>query len=111
MIVQILGEVNYPITLDPTVWIFDKRKIVFEQLFDPSKQKQREEKKNKEETKTFNAKRTSIDKHIERESEQVLLSNSYAMPLGEFLEHAKIKEEANYAIIKTTFGEIGRASC
>ncbi len=35
-IVTIDGEVNYPITLDPTIWIFDKRtfpiQVVFPQI-------------------------------------------------------------------------------
>ncbi|WP_345739397.1 hypothetical protein [Virgibacillus salarius] len=33
MIVPINGKVAYPITLDPTVWIFDDRKIELEKAF------------------------------------------------------------------------------
>ncbi len=33
MIVPIVGNVTYPITLDPTVWIFDDRKILLEEAF------------------------------------------------------------------------------
>ncbi|OJF17340.1 MAG: hypothetical protein A6D91_10295 [Bacillaceae bacterium G1] len=33
MIVTIDGDVNYPITLDPTVWIFDKRKFPIQVVF------------------------------------------------------------------------------
>lgn len=105
MIVQIKGEVNFTITLDPTVWIFDKRKIAFKDLFDPNKQKQRNIERNKHREKSFNGKKQPVDEHFERESEEQLLSNSYAMPIEEFLNHAEIKEEANYAIIKTSFGE------
>ncbi len=33
MIIIIDGEVNFPITLDPTVWIFDKRKFPIQVVF------------------------------------------------------------------------------
>ncbi len=33
MIIQIKGNVKYPITLDPSVWIFDDRKILLEDAF------------------------------------------------------------------------------
>src|SRR5690625_2627061 len=33
VIVQLAGNVGYPITLDPTVWIFDDRKVLFEEAF------------------------------------------------------------------------------
>lgn len=33
MIVQLKGNVQFPITLDPTVWIFDDRKIKLEEAF------------------------------------------------------------------------------
>lgn len=32
-IIQIDGAVNYPVTLDPSVWIFDKRKFPIQDLF------------------------------------------------------------------------------
>src|SRR5690625_6189198 len=33
VIVQLAGNVGYPITLDPTVWIFDDRKVLLEEEF------------------------------------------------------------------------------
>lgn len=33
LIIQIKGNVKYPITLDPSVWIFDDRKILLEDAF------------------------------------------------------------------------------
>lgn len=38
MIVQLKGNVQFPITLDPTVWIFDDRKIKLEEAFLPDKE-------------------------------------------------------------------------
>ena len=32
MIIQLTGNVRYQITLDPSTWIFDDRKIVLEDL-------------------------------------------------------------------------------
>lgn|SRR5690625_1801729 len=100
MIVQIKGKVKFAITLDPTVWIFDKRKIVFEDLFDPEKQKQRELDKNNSEE-SFNAKNPPV----KRERSEVLLNNSYAMPIENFLANAEIESDATYAVIQTTFGD------
>ena len=31
MIVQVNGNVKFPITLDPSVWIFDDRKVLLEE--------------------------------------------------------------------------------
>lgn len=36
MLVFVKGKVNFPITLDPTIWIFDDRKLLLEQAFDPA---------------------------------------------------------------------------
>src|SRR5690625_2393412 len=38
MIVQIKGKIKFPITLDPSVWIFDDRKIVLEEAFTEQKE-------------------------------------------------------------------------
>ncbi|HLS20175.1 MAG TPA: hypothetical protein VK056_00745 [Bacillota bacterium] len=104
MIVQIKGKVKYAITLDPTVWIFDKRKIVFEELFDQEKQKQRELERHKKEE-AFNAKNPPVNRNIKRERGEELLANSYAMPIEEFLANAEVESDATYAVIQTTFGD------
>lgn len=105
MIVQIKGHVKYPITLDPTVWIFDDRKIIFEELFNPEKQKERAKTKKQQPQSFANAKKPPVNQdHIDKNRKN-LLKNSYAMPIAEFLSNAEVKEQVTSAIIQTKFGE------
>ncbi|MDY0408070.1 hypothetical protein [Paracerasibacillus soli] len=46
MIVQLTGNITYPITLDPTVWIFDDRKIKLEEAFNEKDKLKLKEKSN-----------------------------------------------------------------
>jgi|SRR5690625_2133507 len=105
MIVQIKGEVKFPITLDPTVWIFDDRKILFEELFDEEKQKQCDTKQKYKPQSYANAKKPPVDRDNIDKNRKDILKNSYAMPIAEFLPHAEVKESVTSAILQTKFGE------
>src|SRR5699024_11678665 len=100
-------------TLDPSVWIFDDRKILFEDAF---------------QTKTSNDNETSSDieraamrwnravypdhikppvnRSISRMEGKEILKNSYVIPLRDFIENADIKSGSANAILETTTGEV-----
>lgn len=113
MIVQLTGNVNYNITLDPTVWIFDDRKILFEEAF-------KEESANPKNTgdeldraaDRFNREvyrasvKPPVNKSITKFEREKILKNSYVMPLQEFLSHAEIKSDSKDATLTTKNGQI-----
>ena len=111
-IIPITGKVNFQITLDPSVWIFDDRKVDFNTYFKP----QRETADELEEyTK-------SVSKHWDREimegaifpptlksekkfEKQKLIEGSFGISLKPFLLNAGIHEEAKTAVIQHKEGE------
>lgn len=113
MIVQLTGNVNYNITLDPTVWIFDDRKILFEEAFNERAEKNENtvdelekaaERFNKEVYRT--SVKPPVNKSITKFEREKILKNSYVMPLEEFLLHAEIKPDSKDATLTTTNGPI-----
>ncbi|MFD1450641.1 MULTISPECIES: hypothetical protein [Oceanobacillus] len=88
MIVMIKGNVGYPITLDPTVWIFDDRKIELEKAFI-----EREE--NKDSESIFQ--KPPVNRSISKMEGEEYLKNSYVIPLHDFLNNAEPKPNAKEA--------------
>ena len=106
-IISVIGKVKFPITLDPSVWIFDERKLELTTFFD--------EKKNivnelEEYTK-------SISKHWDREIiegaivppvektekkfvKELLLTGTFGIPFEPFLQNAEPYEEAKMVVIE-----------
>lgn len=105
MIVLIKGKVKFPITLDPSVWIFDDRKILFDDLFDVDKLNTYERAQEKILEKQANAKVPPINQNKIDKDRKAILTKSYAMPLAEFLAHAEIEDDATHAILHTSFGD------
>ncbi|TXL67564.1 hypothetical protein FHP05_00670 [Cerasibacillus terrae] len=112
MIVPIVGNVTYPITLDPTVWIFDDRKILLEEAFLHTS-----EKEMTEEEKYKNAIQNNdwyhhehikppVNKSISKKEREEALKNSYVMPIHHFLEHAEINSDAKNVSLETNKGNI-----
>jgi hypothetical protein len=108
MIMPINGEVNYTITLDPTVWIFDDRKVDLDTYFEETNVEHDE---LEEYTK-------NISKHWSREIQEgatypptlktekkylkeKILTGTFAIPFLPFLENAEPKEGASKLIINT----------
>lgn len=88
MIVMIKGKVKYPITLDPTVWIFDDRKIKLEEAFELKEDKQ-------EEYSGFQ--KPPVNRSISKMEGEEFLKNSYVMPLNDFIHNAEPTSEAKTA--------------
>jgi hypothetical protein len=107
-IVMIKGKVSYTITLDPSVWIFDDRKIDLDTFFQSSKIEKNElEEYTKE-----------ISSHWDREimegatlpptiktekkyMKEIMLTGSFGIPLKPFLMNASPNDDAQKMIIIT----------
>ncbi len=111
MIVTITGNVTYPITLDPTVWIFDDRKVLFETLFsEPSTTYEEEDKqieKNFTPEEQYSQRvKPPVNKSINRFEREKILKNTYAMSLSHFISHAEVSKDATQAILETSEGQV-----
>lgn len=108
MIVQVKGNVKFPITLDPTVWIFDDRKILLEEAFIVRKEEEDKDADAKKTAEMFDQEvyfETKINppvrNSIKRFDKNKVLSESYVMPLKPFLTGAEINEDAKTARLVT----------
>src|SRR5690625_94189 len=108
MIIPIEGNVTYPITLDASVWIFDERKIIFEDAFTNSKKPKKEKEENyiKEAAERLNRAydprvKQNINRNLNKQEQEDALTYSYVMPIKPFLEHTEPNENAKIAHIIT----------
>ncbi|WP_034740644.1 hypothetical protein [Halalkalibacter wakoensis] len=97
------GEVGHPLTIDPTVWIFDERKVDLDTYFDEIKTRDDEEtayKKaisaqwDKEITEGSAPPRPNSNGNEIKYEKQKLINGSFGMPLKPFLVNAEPKETA-----------------
>jgi len=113
MIVQIQGNVKFPITLDPTVWIFDDRKMTFDQVFHPEKAKAEEEEEDEIKRKSLRFTREvyqqklnpPVNKSIRRQEKEQILKGTFLMPLKPFLHTSEPDSEVKEAALVTDEGE------
>ncbi|WP_249869903.1 hypothetical protein [Oceanobacillus saliphilus] len=108
MIVPITGKVSYSITLDPTVWIFDDRKILLEEAFSVQVSETEENNELEKLSERFNREvletkmnRPPVNRSISKLEGEKILKNSYVMPLQDFISNAEIKPEAQDATLVT----------
>lgn len=101
MIVPIIGNVKYPITLDPSVWIFDNRKIKFENAFKTGIEtlEAEEELTAAEQFNREIFQFTNENPPINKFDSEEILKNSYVMPIKSFLETAEVHKNAASATI------------
>lgn len=106
-----MGNVKFPITLDPTVWIFDDRKILLEEAFSTEKHTETADSETIKTADRLNRElyqqkvRPPVNKSITKYEREKILKNSYVMPIHEFLDHAEILEEAQDVTLVTKSGE------
>jgi hypothetical protein len=107
MIIQLSGKVTYPITLDPTVWIFDDRKIMLEEAFIDRVQEP-EEDPLKKSAELFNQEiysqkqiKPPVNKSLNRYEKEQALIHSFVMPIRDFIETAEMRQDAKHARLKT----------
>lgn len=112
-IIPFKGKVVFPITLDPSVWIFDDRRMDLDSYF--TKPNQPEVDPNEEYTK-------SVSKFWEKEiregailpptiqsekkyEKEKVLTGSFGIPLAPFLKNAEPADDASRLVIETKNGD------
>lgn len=113
MIIQIKGKVKFPITLDPTVWIFDDRKILLKEAFNTNKAQPKKQNEAEKMAEMFDIEvysqtkiKPPVNKSVKRFDREQLLSESYVMPLKSFIENAEINDNASVARLISEDGEV-----
>ncbi|ELK45008.1 hypothetical protein QRD89_08300 [Halobacillus sp. ACCC02827] len=113
MIVQIAGNVKFPITLDPTVWIFDDRKMTFDEIFEPDEVRAQSEEEDELKRKSLRFDREvyqqkinpPVNKSLNRYEKQRILTGTFLMPIQPFLETSEPEKEVTQAALHTASGE------
>ena len=110
-IIPITGAVKFNITLDPTVWIFDDRRIDLAEFFEG---KYEYKDLDEEYTKVTSAhwSREIIEgstnpptlKSEKKYEKTKMLSNTYGIELTPFIQNAEPLKEAKHLIIETSEG-------
>ncbi|SDG93526.1 hypothetical protein SAMN05192534_10163 [Alteribacillus persepolensis] len=108
-IVMIHGNVNHTITLDPTVWIFDDRKIDLTVWTGEENRKHEEmEEYKKAISKQWDKELTEgaqIPKRNQtnriRSKKEELINGTFGIPFQSFLENAKPHENASKVVVET----------
>src|SRR5699024_10307192 len=107
MIVPITGMVTYIITMDPSVWIFDDRKILLDEAFSSNKVKTETEENFQKTERIWTQEvyqqkvKPPVNRSIKRFERDKILKSSYVMPIKDFIEHAEIKSNAKDATLIT----------
>jgi len=112
-ILSFKGKVKFPITIDPSVWIFDDRRIDLTTYFDEQEMNRHDE---EEYTK-------AVSKHWDREimegaifpptlktekkyEKEKVLTGTFGIPLAPFIKNAEPVEGANTLVIETDQNDI-----
>ncbi|WP_312099317.1 peptidyl-prolyl cis-trans isomerase [Niallia sp.] len=108
-IIQVSGLVNFSITIDPTVWIFDDRKQTADTVFEPIEVKDDLEAYTKEAAKHWDQEITEgakIPDQSKKSYKKVeMLTGTFYMPLAPFIKNAGPKEAATTLTITSNDGE------
>lgn len=109
MIIPVTGNVKYPITLDASVWIFDDRRIKFEDAFSENLEsaKQQEETFKYSSDERFNREvfqATNDNKPIPRKDRDEILTSSYVISFKPFYDNLEVTDTAKEATIVQTDG-------
>ncbi len=113
MIVQIAGNVKYPITLDPTVWIFDDRKLTYDEVFNEAEAKAAAEEEDEIKRKSLRFNREiyqqkinpPVNKSINRYEKQRILKGTFLMPLMPFIHTSEPDSKAETVSLVTDEGD------
>ncbi|WP_096199209.1 hypothetical protein [Bacillus sp. FJAT-45350] len=114
-IVFITGEVEHSLTIDPSVWIFDERKVNLDTFFNSSEPVEDELTTYKKaisaqwdreitegSTPPSEQNNNKADTRFKKEE---LLSGSFGIPFDPFLKNATPKEDATSVVVETSTGE------
>jgi hypothetical protein len=112
-VIVIQGHVNFPITLDATVWIFDDRKVDITSYFSTDKEEKDDEllaytkavSKHWDREIKEGAAFPPINRSLKKYEKEEALTGSFAMPLSPFIKNAEPKEGASKLVIVTKSDE------
>ncbi|MED1741676.1 peptidyl-prolyl cis-trans isomerase [Bacillus swezeyi] len=107
-IVTITGKVKYPITLDPSVWIFDDRKFDLDQFFSSQEADHHEAEEleiDRERLIREGAVAPPTLKSEKKYEKEKLLDGTFAIRLEPFLKNAEVSESAVQCLFKTEHDE------
>jgi len=106
MIVQLKGNVKFPLTLDPTVWIFDDRKIILEEAFQAEILDEDDADFLKRKAEIFEEvylsknNKPPTQKTVAKYKKDEVLQHSYVIPLKDFILNAEANEDASRALLQ-----------
>ncbi|OQR57828.1 peptidyl-prolyl cis-trans isomerase [Bacillus sp. CDB3] len=108
-ILFINGKVRFPITIDPTVWIFDDRKLDLTTYFDETREESSELETYLKHTSEHwdreirdGAAFPPIQQSVKKYKKEQLINGTFGIPLQPFLKNAEILEGATQVEIETT---------
>ena len=106
-IIQVTGKVKFPITIDPTVWIFDDRKLTEDAVFSPDVPNNALEDYTKEASKHWDREITEGAKVPQKQiyKKVALITGTFYMPLAPFINNAEPIEDAKLLIIHSKEGK------
>ncbi|WLR43663.1 peptidyl-prolyl cis-trans isomerase [Bacillus carboniphilus] len=93
-IIQIKGSVQFEITLDPSTWIFDDRKVDLSTCF----QDQNNLDEIQFETELYRPPTAKSEQKFQKEK---ILTGSFAIPLAPFLKNSEPKSSATFVSFQT----------
>ncbi|EJQ14375.1 hypothetical protein IE3_01613 [Bacillus cereus BAG3X2-1] len=112
-ILFINGKVRFPITIDPTVWIFDDRKLDLTTYFDETREESYELETYLKHTSEHwdreirdGAAFPPIQQSVKKYKKEQLINGTFGIPLQPFLKNAEILEGATQVEIETTDNSI-----
>ncbi|MFC5712303.1 peptidyl-prolyl cis-trans isomerase [Thalassorhabdus alkalitolerans] len=112
-IVMIEGRIKHTITIDPTVWIFDDRKVdlttYFDELHDENDHLEDYKKAvskqwDKEISEGAQVPKRSSTNTI-RTKKEALINGTFGIPFAPFLENAEPAADASQVVVETKSGE------
>ncbi|MGI1804970.1 hypothetical protein ACRPK8_04455 [Exiguobacterium sp. TDN 0502] len=98
MIFPINGKVRHQLTIDPTVWIFDERKVAVEKIGQPADTSEQEAYYAKMgaawDKGIMEGSRTDHNRPMTRAEKEAALQGSFAMSLAPFIRNAELLPDA-----------------
>lgn len=110
-IILLTGNVKHTITLDPSVWIFDDRKVDLTTYFD-EQHLQQDKQKNSDKPEgehgwiiRENSSRPPVKKSVKKFRKDQILTGTFGIPFKPFIENAGLQENAVTLTVETSNGE------
>jgi hypothetical protein len=112
-IIALNGNVNYPLTLDPGVWIFDDRKEDLHTLFDFKNSKESDQEKYLKDVSAHWDRElqegaippAEAEKRPKTTLKEKLLTGSFAISLSYFIHNSQPRPDTKVVLIKSKDGD------